>query len=245
MSDPCVKSLFFRVVPGDGYEFDQPAPTSITTSIGALEISVDGASIELTQDFTTVEEARTALQPFIDGYEISSGLQSPNGCRQLRLFYYRGEFAREIDSDGKGTKRAQRILAMPSQPSSPAPVTAFPIPPTSFSAPLEVVEMWNRWEGYCLGREPLPQMAYFCLTQLEHMGGTKGRSGRIRAASQFCIDKVVLDELGNLVSEYGDSSEARKATRDHPRAFTRNERVWMETIVKQIIQLPKRDPEER
>jgi hypothetical protein len=66
--------------------------------------------------------------------------------------------------------------------------------------------------------------------------GGRSRGARERTGLKFSIEPRVLDELGNLVSEVGSPTEARKAHREHLRDYTEEERVWMQTVVKRIIQ---------
>jgi len=42
----------------------------------------------------------------------------------------------------------------------------FPAVPTDFIADRDVVSLWNRYEGFKDGREPLASMAYFSFTLL-------------------------------------------------------------------------------
>jgi len=56
------------------------------------------------------------------------------------------------------------------------------------------------------GDEPLPSMAYFCLTVLEYQA-----KNREAAAKQYAIDLKVLKKLGGLTAK-GDPMTARKVT---------------------------------
>lgn len=69
----------------------------------------------------------------------------------------------------------------------------------------DVESMYRRYLGHLEGREPLPAMAYFCLTVLEWRGGS-----RPKAAERFGISEQVLCKVGNLSSRKG-GPVARKA----------------------------------
>jgi len=74
-------------------------------------------------------------------------------------------------------------------------------------------------------------MAYFCLTLLEAMAGNRGL-----AARTFRISAGVLGKLGQLTSERGDLSTARKyraVISGSP--LTGGEIHWLEEAVKAII----------
>jgi hypothetical protein len=56
---------------------------------------------------------------------------------------------------------------------------------------------------------------------------------RQRAAEKYLISKDVLDKIGELASDYGDSLTARKATAKRP--FTGPECAWLEAVVKMLV----------
>src|SRR5579862_7067126 len=70
----------------------------------------------------------------------------------------------------------------------------YPEPPTDFTADPDVETMWRRWEGFLADREPLPSMAYFCLTVVESHGGRAG------AARRLGISLPVLHTIGRLAT---------------------------------------------
>lgn len=87
--------------------------------------------------------------------------------------------------------------------------------------------------GYLDGREPLLDMAYFCLTQVEFKAGGRKRTRRQLAAARYRIDKDVLAMMGTLTSEHGDRWSARKASAAHP--LTGSQGAWVEATVKHLI----------
>lgn len=85
----------------------------------------------------------------------------------------------------------------------------YPNPPEKFVASPLVVEMWNRFQGFLAGKEPLPAMTQYCLDRGEKSTGVS--EGRRRAiASLYAIDLEVLRHLGYLTSEVGDAQTGRK-----------------------------------
>ena len=73
----------------------------------------------------------------------------------------------------------------------------------------DVLTMFHRYQGYLENREPLPAMAYFCLSMLERYLC----AGRKKAATKYAIDFEVLREVGNLAANKGGPETARKAQR--------------------------------
>ena len=70
--------------------------------------------------------------------------------------------------------------------------------------------MYDRLSGYYAGREPLPSMAYFCLTVFLSPFSGNRNVRRTAASAHYHIDKQVLDEIGDLSSEKGGPDSARK-----------------------------------
>ena len=93
----------------------------------------------------------------------------------------------------------------------------------------DVETMWQRYEGYLNSNEPLPAMAYFCLTVLEAKAGNPDK-----AAKAYRISKRVLGRLAELTSQHGDEKTARKMP-NSPRALTEGEIAWIEVAVTGII----------
>ena len=92
--------------------------------------------------------------------------------------------------------------------------------------------MWNRYEGYKAGREPLASMAYMCFTVL-----VAGAGERKAAAEQYGISMNLLDTLARLTSEVGDELTVRKMPK-HGKLWphTDAEKIWIEAVIKALIQ---------
>ena len=95
----------------------------------------------------------------------------------------------------------------------------------------DVLTMFQRFEGYLSGREPLPSMACFCLSMLaNHLS-----YGRKEAAARYGISRNVLGAVANLVSEEEGPTAAGKATGiEHD--LTQEEDQFLEEAVRLIIQ---------
>jgi len=101
-----------------------------------------------------------------------------------------------------------------------------------------VETLWQRYNNYLDGKEPLPSMANFCLTLVENKADGKGKKGKREfAANLFLIDKTILIMLGNLTANRGDPMTARKVP-DKGRSMTalsEKEKKWIEAAVKILI----------
>ncbi len=82
-------------------------------------------------------------------------------------------------------------------------------------------------------------MAYLCLTVLEGSAAERDKAKgkkREKAGNQYCIDIGVLSTLGNLCTEKGDTTEARKYSEN--RTFTplsSKEKKWIVSVIKALI----------
>ena len=98
-------------------------------------------------------------------------------------------------------------------------------------ATLNVERAYRRWLEFQAGGEPLQSMAYFVLTIIDTVAGS-----RKRAASALDIEFELLHKFGNLASTRGDIGTARKAPRSgNYRPLTGQEKAWLEQAVRRII----------
>ncbi|MDA2921265.1 hypothetical protein MYX76_17530 [Desulfobacterota bacterium AH_259_B03_O07] len=104
----------------------------------------------------------------------------------------------------------------------------FPNLPIAFKASPDVESMYQRYEGYLEGKEPLTSMAYMCLTIFE-----ASVRGRRQASIKYHIHRDVLNKMGELTSTRGDKEQPRKAPFGRP--LTPNEEKWILEAVKLLI----------
>lgn len=236
MNDPHVVRLHYLVRLPELVSFKDPALVTWTTPEGDLTLDADHASIELVNHYATEDDARIALQPYLEAWEIWAGLTSSYDRRLLSFEFRKAEIVDRAPPPGQvAALRARGVGTVTASAVVSVSFPEYPAPPQSFTASDEVQRIWHRWEQYRSDRETLPSVAFYCLTALEHSVGGTSRKARIPAGVKFSIDPAVLNELGNLVSNVGSDEEARKAHRPDPRDYTGAERRWMEAVVKAII----------
>jgi hypothetical protein len=111
----------------------------------------------------------------------------------------------------------------------------YPDPPTVFTVTPDVETLWQRYNNYLDGKEPLPSMAYFCLTLIENKAG--GKNKRKLAEKLFRIKKPILDRLGDLTASKGNAETARKVPdKGNITALNEKEKKWIKAVVKIFIQ---------
>jgi len=227
MRDPHVEWLEYELQ--TNLIFDNPPPFRWQGS--AFEVTLNNAilRVDMRAHFATVEEARPALEQFLQTWEIDTALT----CGQREMTF---EFknARVVDRNppppgpavtGTGTMAGRASV------SAVGKVTrkTYPAVPTNFTAVPDVISLWNRFEGYKAGREPIASMAYFCFTLI------KNRHGSTDAARKaLSVDHAVLKRLSELSTNRGDVSTARKMTASLT-PFTTQETQWLEAVVRALI----------
>jgi hypothetical protein len=108
-------------------------------------------------------------------------------------------------------------------------MAAYPEPPSDMKLTPDLEALWMRYIGHQANREPLPAMAYFCLTVLETSAGD-----RSHAARKFNIDSKVLGKIGELTERRGNPRTARKMAANFVQ-HTPQEISWLEEAIKLII----------
>ena len=234
MRDPHVVALHYHLEAGSQLKFMNAPSFEHATHEFTVRLGGEELRAEITDDPATVATCYGKLDEFLRSWEISTGLRYGAGAIRFRF-----EKAEVINGPpGAELSQALRELLRPRgtvtlSVSGRRTLQQFPAPPVQFAARPDVVNMWERFEGYKRGREPLPGMAQFCLTTIEQsVGGKQARRG---AAARYAIDFEVLRNLGRLTSDVGDARTGRKRT-PTPRPHTHAEVAWMEAVVKRLIQ---------
>lgn len=212
MRDPHVLALYYTLETGPHLAFHDPPPVGRETESFKLHLDNGQLLVAMKDHFATEDEARQEVQQYLRSWEIATDLKDGPGAMHFQF-----ERSEVIDHNppppGTGELQAQsaHIAATGFVPILKVTRRSYPDPPDSFTASPDVLTMWGRYEGFLARREPLLSMAYMCLTVLEASTGKKRRS-RKAAAERYGVHPDVLDKLGELTSERGDASTARKVT---------------------------------
>jgi hypothetical protein len=234
MRDPHVVSLTYLAVPSESASFDRASPIGGTIEDIRYSLGEGRLVIEPAAHFSSAEEARAHVDPLLRAWEIDIGLQF--GSPELSFAY---ETAEVIDRNppppGSGGAVLIATLGELTIAGAAATLTVsrgrYPSPPRTFRTSPDVETLWMRYQGYRNGREPLPSMAYLCLTTLEAIAG-----GRQLAATMFKISPQVLSKMGQVTSERGDPTSARKYSAVKSGSPLAGPEVhWLEEAVKAII----------
>ena len=234
MRDPHVVSLTYTATPSESASFDKAPPIEGKLDQLRYYLSEGRLRAEPINHFGTAEEARRYVDPILESWEMDIALRFGNP--ELSFKY---ETAEVIDRDPPPPGPRQIVMVATAgelsltggSVSLHVSRARYPEPPSTFRTNPDVDTLWKRYQGYRQGREPLPSMAYFCLTVIETISG-----GREDAATAFKISPRVLGKMGQLTSQRGDQATARKyAAIKSGAPFTAPEIHWLEEAVKAII----------
>ena len=213
-NDPHVTALHYWVEHDESVDYTNAGPFTYESELFHLHIANRQVSIRPKKHFAREEEARDAFEAFISNWEFDTALDLGGGTFSLK---YSG--ADIVDRDPKpsptGILQASNTIRA-GHPTIRARArigrTTYPAPPPGLMLKVDapyVQAMLLRLERYYKGREPLPAMAYFCLTTME-ANAPKGKGNKDRRiGSHFAISRPVLKQVSRLSSEKG-GSEARK-----------------------------------
>lgn len=233
MRDPHVVSLRYKVEFAPTVTFDNVPALAYESDKFRIRLEKGTAVFEPKEHFPSVEDAKKIVDAFVRGWELDAALNF--GQREITFVYENAEVI-DRNSPPPGEPKVVRLLDMTVKSSLSSfdlsvARQEYPLPPKYFAINPDVETLWQRFEGYTQGYEPLPAMAYFCLTLLE-----KTSRSRTQAAKDYHIDLSVLIKLGTLTSTKGDKRMARKV--DPAKTFTpltETENRWIEATVKAII----------
>ena len=242
MPDLHVVALIYRLQPSEHVSYAEPPLLLFENEIARFRLEEDRLRCELKVHVATSEEARGLIDPILRDWEVEVELAWSRG--ELRFIYQDAEIIDRTPST-PGAIRGHVMVALGGAYSVATANAAshiirrrYPDPPVGFHLTPDAESILLRFRGYQDGREPLLSMAYFCLTVVLSAAG-----GLSNAAKAFGIAESVLRKLGELTSNRGDLTTARKArATKHP--LTGAERAWIEATVKQLV-LRLCDPPQR
>jgi len=231
MNDPHVVALIYTIKHPADVDFENAKPLDFDCPrfFGRIENGL--LRVELKEHFATHEAANEVVEPFLRAWELHSDLSVSPG--EIEFRYQTAEIIDRNPVIVPGTHTVvslQGISLSISSASASLHVSrsAYPQPPLNLAVDADIEDMQRRFRRFRKDRATLPDTAYFCLTMLEMVGGS-----RKRAAGYFGIDFKVLDKVGELASNKGGRNEARKAKAVVE--YTPQERAWLDAAIKIMI----------
>lgn len=231
MNDPHVVALHYRIEHGpDVIDWSRADPLDKEEPSFRVQAENGRVRFELKAHYPSEEAARFAVEAgYIPNWEFVVGLE--RGPNAFKLRFDRSEIVDRNPPPGPppvsvhfraGIPTVSVTLAPPTPPSYPDP------PPAAIKLSPDVDSMYQHYLRHLGGGEPLPAMAYFCLTKLEQMAG-----GRDAAAVRFAVSKSVLRRIAELSTNKGGDN-ARKAV-GHTAPHDPEEERFLRSAIKTLI----------
>lgn len=228
MNDPHVVVLIYHIEHDNSVNYEKTRPLVRDEPAFRVKVKDEKVYFKLKEHYATESEARKSIKEYIRVWEFDAGLRGDPD--DFKLKFDRAKIVDRNPTPGKISVSATpvRLEVAVSVPAVTKAPSNYPSPPSGLSIDPDVQTMYDRYMNYFRGHEPLPSMAYFCLTILEYIAKT-----RKAAAQHFNISKRVLDKIGELSSKKGGPSEARKAGAYDD--LTEQERRFLKEAVKKMI----------
>jgi len=226
MNDPHVVSLTYKIIEEDGFKFNDPPDVEVDTPDFKGRLSQGVLTLEPKDHFESEAHVRPRADEFLRGWEITAALHYGRS-----EFHFRFQGSSIVDRQagpGKHFIDLSDNLHMSMTVNVEKYSASYPAPPDNFRLTPEVEVIWNRYSRYIEGKEPLPSMAYSCLTFLER------DKHRELAAKDYGIEIQVLKTLGELTTNRGDVTTARKF-KPPLLPLSSSEQTWIESTIKAII----------
>ena len=181
MNDPHVVALVYRIEHGDDLSYEDAKPRCFKKEEFNIFIDNNGVRFEFNKHYSTTEEAEKSLEEYIRIWNFDAQL-----CREPDSF--RLDFVQSEITDRRPNSGEERWIeaTTPSDSVTDTLTRSFgeyPAPPSGIALNPDVKTMHYRYMQYKRDREPLPSMAYFCLTMLEdppEVSKEKSRKSPIR-----------------------------------------------------------------
>ncbi|OQR35342.1 hypothetical protein BWR15_15530 [Pseudomonas sp. T] len=233
MRDPHVEAIYFKVSSGEDISYRDPEPLSFSNHLGEFCLADGILRLVPAEHFASAQEASQAIDAFLRAWEIETDLK-----RNLGTIRFNYSHADVIDRNPPPPGTPQVIqaegicsgIAIGTSLHAHLVLGRYPEPPERFSASEYAQHAYRRWIGYRRGQEPLQAMAYFVLTLMERIAGS-----RAKACELFKIDLAVRNKMGDLCSERGSALTARKAQSADFDDLSAIEKDWLERAVKRLI----------
>jgi hypothetical protein len=190
MNDPHVNSIRYAFKADDDLFSDPCQPVVFQGPDYQITLKDKILTCEFKSHFSKVSDAKAYLEPMLKSWIVDTGLQS--GQELMRFDYIDADVTDRNPSLPGPANMASTIegISLTSVRCTAKLLTvrsSYPAPPLDFSLTSDVEILWSRYKNYLQEREPLPSMAYFCLSRVEGLAG-----GRYQIPAKYAISKEAL-----------------------------------------------------
>lgn len=232
MRDPHVEAVYFSVGSAEDISYENPERQDFSNHLGLFSLADGLLKVIPVEDFCNGLEAGQAIDGFLRSWEIEADLKQNLGM--IRFSYSHADV---IDRNPPPPGASHVVegafasaVAIADGVTCHIMARRYPSPPECFSATEFAQHAYRRWIGYRRGREPLQAMAYFIISLMESLAGS-----RRLVCELFKIDMAVRKRMGDLCSERGSALTARKVESTDFVDLSHVETDWLERAVKRLI----------
>ena len=232
MNDPHVVALWYRIEHGDSVDYGKAQPLDRAETGFRVKAEQGRVCFEFKDHYATKDAARKAIKDYIRVWEFDAGLRG--GPHSLKLRFDRAQITdRKPPPPDAGVVLVAGIASARARVATAKLVVGknYPSPPSGLMLTTGVQTMYDRFQGYRLGREPLASMVYFCVTVLE--GPPRKKARKKAAAKKYGIQLEVLSKLGELCSKKGGQQARKVLGKDND--LTAQESRFMEEAIRAVI----------
>ena len=230
MNDPHVVALIYSVRHHESVDYGKAQPLAFENDQFVVSLKDGKARFELKEHYSTEQQAREAVEPFIRNWRFDAELRRDPDC--FVLDFDKAEIIDRSPTPGVikvNAAPARWHFSIPSPKVTVSPPTYPPTPTGIDSSHPDVKTLHDRYRGYKDGKELLPSFAYYCFTELLR----QAQGGVAKVARRYSISQPVLKKISQLSSIKG-GVEARKAKGAND-PFTKEEREFLEKALPRLI----------
>ncbi len=207
MNDPYVVALLYKFVPESSVDYSRAEPLNHEDEAFRLTVEGDEARFDMKGQYATKEAAREAVEPFIHRWKFYARLQPDSRSFDLTFDGARIEDRKPTPGVVTASARPLNWEFATGEASATVHACRYPLPPAvTLAITADVKSAYCRYCGYLAGEEPLPSMAYFCITVMKNAASQEG----VSPTDRYGISRSVLKMAQRLTSRKG-GSQARKA----------------------------------
>ena len=238
MNDSHVMALIYSIEHRDSVDYEEAGVFVREEQAFRLEVKDKKVRFELKEHYAEELDARKSIEEYIRMWEFGACLD--NGPDSFKLRFDEAEIKDRNPTPGEVSLRVSFRAGIPKVSASVTRgLPNYPSPPSGLAINPDVQTMYDRYMNYHRGHESLLSMAYFCLTLLEdtakrHYTGGQNIGKRVAASRYYQIEKKILEEIGNLTSNKGGRSEARK-NQGIDQDLTSKERLFLNQVIREIV----------
>lgn len=211
MNKSYINKLYYKIVTKENVDYENAPPVSFENETFKMVTSNTEVLFELKRHFSSEQNARIAVDEFLNKWEIVIGLE--NDPDDIRFKFDRSEVVDlEPNQNGNNANLSISVCELVvclDHVTLHVSRHKYPDPQDQFSISPDVETMYLRYKAYSEGRDTLLSMAYLLLTVTQSKS-----TNRSETAKKLRVEKEILDKLGELCSTKGDEREARKAPKD-------------------------------